>query len=113
MQEQLEKVLLERDCYHSLYTMARIRAEKAEEKNRHIDEQQRSMVELHVEKFGCVDRLLDDYTLIARDLFKADTNIDIFMNFNVQLSTGEHGHIDTCKGCPPGKFKVSIPSKIT
>lgn len=110
MQERLEKTLSERDSYLSLYTMAKLRAEKAEEKLRKYNEQQQSIVELLVEKFGFVDRILDTNTLLARDLFKPDTNIEIFLNFNVQLSTGESGFIETTKGCPPGKFKICIPS---
>jgi hypothetical protein len=110
MQERLEKTLLERDSYLSLYTMAKIRAEKAEEKNNKNTEQQKSIVELLVEKFGFVDRILDANTLLARDLFKPDTNIEIFINFNVQLSTGEQGYIETAKSCPSGKFKICIPS---
>ena len=110
MQEQLENTLLERDRYLALYTMAKLRAEKAEEKNQKTNEQQQSMVELLVEKFGFVDRLLDRHTLLARDLFKPDTNIEIFVNFNIQLSTGELGFIETANGCPPGKFKICIPS---
>jgi hypothetical protein len=110
MQERLEKTLLERDSYLSLYTMAKIRAEKAEEKIAKNNEQQQSIVELLIEKFGFIDRILDTNTLLARDLFKPDTNIEIFINFNVQLSTGEQGYIETAKGCPPGKFKICIPS---
>ena len=110
MQEQLENTLLERDRYLALYTMAKLRAEKAEEKNQKANERQQSMVELLVEKFGFVDRPLDGNTLLARDLFKPDTNIEIFVNFNIQLSTGELGYIETAKGCPPGKFKICIPS---
>jgi hypothetical protein len=90
--------------------MAKIRAEKAEEKNHKTTEQQQSIVELLVEKFGFIDRILDPNTLLARDLFKPDTNIEIFDNFNVQLSTGEQGYIETAKGCPSGKFKICIPS---
>ena len=110
MQEKLENTLLERDSYLSLYTMAKIRAEQAEEKVKKNTEQQQSIVELLVEKFGFIDRIIDTNTLIARDLFKPDTNIEIFSNFNVQLSTGEQGYIETAKGCPAGKFKICIPS---
>ncbi|CAF0799877.1 unnamed protein product [Adineta steineri] len=113
MQEQLEKTLLERDSYLSLYTMTKIRAEKAEEKNKKTNEQQQSIVELLVEKFGFIDRILDSNTLLARDLFKPDTNVEIFTNFNVQLSTGEQGYIETAKGCPQGKFKICIPNGIS
>ncbi|CAF3431042.1 unnamed protein product [Rotaria sp. Silwood1] len=113
MQEQLENVLLERDSYISLYTMTKIRAEKAEEKNKKTNEQQQSIVELLVEKFGFIDRILDTNTLLARDLFKPDTNIEIFINFNVQLSTGEQGYIETAKGCPLGKFKICIPNGLS
>lgn len=93
--------------------MAKIRAEKAEEKIQKHTEQQQSIVELLVEKFGFIDRIIDKNTLIAQDLFKPDTNIEIFINFNVQLSTGEQGYIETAKGCPPGKFKICIPSMIS
>ncbi len=110
MQERLENTLLERDSYLSLYTMAKVRAEKAEEKNKKTADQQQSIVELLVEKYGYVDRILDTNTLLARDLFKPDTNIEIFINFNVQLSTGEQGYIETAKGYPAGKFKICIPS---
>lgn len=113
MQEKLENISLERDNYLSLYTMSKIRAEKAEEKIRKHAEQQQSIVELLVEKFGFVDRIIDSNTLVARDLFKPDTNIEIFINFNVQLSTGEQGYIETAKGCPPGKFKIFIPNGIS
>lgn len=92
--------------------MAKIRAEKAEEKNKKSNEQQQSIVELLVEKFGFIDRILDAHTLLARDLFKPDTNIEIFDHFNVQLSTGEQGYIETANGCPPGKFQICIPSKF-
>ncbi|CAF2126564.1 unnamed protein product [Rotaria magnacalcarata] len=112
LQERLENALLERDTYVSLYTMAKMRAEKAEEKNNKTNEQQQSIVELLVEKFGFVDRVLDSNTVLARDLFKPDTNIEIFINFNVQLSSGEQGYIETAKGCPPGKFKICIPNGI-
>lgn len=113
LREQLENTLLERDRYLALYTMAKLRAEKAEEKDLKGKEQQQSMVELLVEKFGFVDRLLDGNTLLARDLFKPDTNIEIFVNFNIQLSTGELGYIETAKGCPPGKFKICIPNGLS
>lgn len=113
MQKKLEETLVERDSYVSLYQMSKIRAEKAEEKLRQSAEQQNSLVELLVEKFGFVDRLVDNRTIIARDLFKPDTNIEIFNNFNVQLSTGEHGFIETAKSCPPGKFKISFPRKTS
>ena len=113
MQERLEQTLLERDTYLALYNMAKIRAEKAEEKIKKTNEQQQSIVELLVEKFGFIDRILDGHTLLARDLFKPDTNIEIFDHFNIQLSTGEQGYIEIAKGCPPGKFKICIPSKFT
>jgi len=86
---------------------------KLKKKNKKTNEQQQSIVELLVEKFGFIDRILDINTLLARDLFKPDTNIEIFNNFNVQLSTGEQGYIETAKGCPPGKFKICIPNGLS
>jgi len=84
--------------------------ENWKKKNNTIEQ---SIVELLVEKFGFVDRIFDKHTLLGRDLFKPDTNISIFLNFNVQLSTGEQGYIDTIVGCPPGKFKICIPNGIS
>ncbi|GFQ81037.1 selenocysteine-specific elongation factor [Trichonephila clavata] len=43
---------------------------------------------------GFVDRMVNDYQVIVRDLFKKETNIQIFTNLKVVLSTGELGVIE-------------------
>ncbi|NWQ81006.1 SELB factor, partial [Columbina picui] len=59
-------------------------------------------------KEGQVERVMDDYSVIGRSLFKKETNIQIFVGLKVQLSTGEDGIIDGGFG-QSGKFKIRIP----
>ncbi len=61
-------------------------------------------------KEGLVERMIDAYTVIGRSLFKKETNLDLFMDLKVTLSTGEIGAIAGNFG-QSGKFKVRIPSK--
>lgn len=65
------------------------------------------------EKIGFIDRIVDGQTLIGKDLFQKDTNINAFVNFKVELSpTGEQGFIESPFG-QSGKFKVRFMSKTT
>ena len=65
------------------------------------------------EKLGFIDRLVDSQTIIGRDLFQKETNINAFVNFKVELSpTGEQGLIESSFG-QSGKFKVRFMSKCT
>ncbi|UJR36068.1 hypothetical protein I4U23_028804 [Adineta vaga] len=58
------------------------------------------------EKIGYIDRLVDDQTIIGKDLFQKETNINSFVNFKVELNpTGEQGFIESPFG-QSGKFKV-------
>uniref|UniRef100_A0A8D1PGU2 Selenocysteine-specific elongation factor n=1 Tax=Sus scrofa TaxID=9823 RepID=A0A8D1PGU2_PIG len=59
-------------------------------------------------KHGVVERVMDDYSVIGRSLFKKETNIQLFVGLKVRLSTGELGVIDSAFG-QSGKFKVHIP----
>uniref|UniRef100_A0A8C4YPN2 Selenocysteine-specific elongation factor n=1 Tax=Gopherus evgoodei TaxID=1825980 RepID=A0A8C4YPN2_9SAUR len=59
-------------------------------------------------KEGQVERVLDDYSVIGRSLFKKETNIQIFVGLKVKLSTGEEGVIEGGFG-QSGKFKIRIP----
>ncbi|OXB83009.1 UNVERIFIED_CONTAM: hypothetical protein H355_001352 [Colinus virginianus] len=59
-------------------------------------------------KEGQVERVMDDYSVIGRSLFKKETNIQIFVGLKVKLSTGEEGIIDGGFG-QSGKFKIRIP----
>ncbi len=63
------------------------------------------------EKVGLIDRLVDDQTIIGKDLFQKETNINAFVNFKVELNpTGEQGFIESSFG-QSGKFKVRFMSK--
>ena len=65
------------------------------------------------EKIGFIDRVVDGQTLIGKDLFQKETNINAFVNFKVELSpTGEQGFIESPFG-QSGKFKVRFMSKTT
>ncbi|KAM9185899.1 selenocysteine-specific elongation factor isoform 3-T3 [Dugong dugon] len=63
-------------------------------------------------KQGLVERVMDDYSVIGRSLFKKETNIQLFVGLKVHLSTGELGVIDSAFG-QSGKFKVHIPGGLS
>ncbi|XP_033721429.1 selenocysteine-specific elongation factor isoform X3 [Tursiops truncatus] len=63
-------------------------------------------------KHGIVERVMDDYSVIGRSLFKKETNIQLFVGLKVQLSTGELGVIASAFG-QSGKFKVHIPGGLS
>lgn len=60
-------------------------------------------------KEGVVERMNDPYVVIGKNLFKKETNMDLFNGMKVTLSTGEKGVIDGNFG-QSGKFKVRIQS---
>ncbi|XP_039256766.2 selenocysteine-specific elongation factor-like [Styela clava] len=62
-------------------------------------------------KEGIVDRIQDDYTVICRGLLKKESNIELFQNLKVELSTGEQGKIEGNFG-QSGKIKIRIPDGI-
>ncbi|XP_019392389.1 PREDICTED: selenocysteine-specific elongation factor [Crocodylus porosus] len=62
-------------------------------------------------KEGQVERVIDDYSVIGRSLFKKETNIQIFVGLKVKLSTGEDGIIEGGFG-QSGKFKIRIPDGL-
>ncbi|KAF3689797.1 Selenocysteine-specific elongation factor [Channa argus] len=59
------------------------------------------------QKEGQVERVTDDYTVIGRNLFKKETNLQLFVGLNVTLSTGESGVIEGGFG-QSGKFKIRV-----
>jgi len=59
-------------------------------------------------KEGTIDRVVDEYTIIGKDLFKKETDINIFVGLKVKRSTGEEGVIESSFG-KSGKFKVRFP----
>ena len=60
---------------------------------------------------GVVERMADDFTVIARSLFKKETNMQSFFGMKVQLSTGEKGSIEGGFG-QSGKVKIRIPAGL-
>ncbi|XP_045079779.1 selenocysteine-specific elongation factor-like isoform X2 [Coregonus clupeaformis] len=59
-------------------------------------------------KEGQVERVTDNYTVIGRNLFKKETNLQLFVGLKVTLSTGEAGVIEGGFG-QSGKFKIRVP----
>lgn len=59
---------------------------------------------------GLVERVMDEYTVIGKNMFKKETNIAMFTGLKVVLSTGEAGTIEGGFG-QSGKIKVRIPGK--
>lgn len=55
-------------------------------------------------------QVTDDYTVIGRNLFKKETNLQLFVGLKVKLSTGETGVIEGGFG-QSGKFKIRIQGK--
>lgn len=63
-------------------------------------------------KQGIVERMLDEYSVIVKSLFKKETNIQLFAGMKVTLSTGEAGMIEGAFG-QSGKIKVRIPNGLS
>ncbi|KAA0712859.1 Selenocysteine-specific elongation factor [Triplophysa tibetana] len=63
------------------------------------------------QKEGAVERVTDDYTVIGRNLFKKETNLQLFVGLKVTLSTGETGTIEGGFG-QSGKIKIRIPEGL-
>ncbi|KAG5838345.1 hypothetical protein ANANG_G00222760 [Anguilla anguilla] len=61
---------------------------------------------------GQVERVMDDYTVIGRNLFKKETNLQLFVGLKVKLSTGEEGVIEGGFG-QSGKFKIRVPEGLS
>ncbi|KAM5304492.1 selenocysteine-specific elongation factor isoform 7-T7 [Glossophaga mutica] len=57
-------------------------------------------------------KVIDNYSVIGRSLFKKETNIQQFVGLKVQLSTGELGIINSSFG-QSGKFKIHIPGGLS
>lgn len=55
--------------------------------------------------------MTDDYTVIGRNLFKKETNLQLFAGLKVTLSTGETGSIEGGFG-QSGKIKIRIPEGL-
>ncbi|XP_007254377.3 selenocysteine-specific elongation factor isoform X1 [Astyanax mexicanus] len=62
-------------------------------------------------KEGAVERVMDDYTVIGRNLFKKETNLQLFVGLKVTLSSGETGIIEGSFG-QSGKIKIRVPEGL-
>ncbi|KAL4219239.1 hypothetical protein ACF0H5_021821 [Mactra antiquata] len=62
-------------------------------------------------KEGLVERVMDKYTIIGKNMFKKETNIAAFSRLQIQLSTGESGVIEGGFG-QSGKIKIHIPDGL-
>uniref|UniRef100_A0A4W4F2H4 Selenocysteine-specific elongation factor n=1 Tax=Electrophorus electricus TaxID=8005 RepID=A0A4W4F2H4_ELEEL len=62
-------------------------------------------------KEGAVERVTDDYTVIGRNLFKKETNLQLFVGLKVTLSSGETGVIEGGFG-QSGKIKIRVPEGL-
>lgn len=52
--------------------------------------------------------MTDDYTVIGKNLFKKETNLQLFVGLKVTLSSGETGVIEGSFG-QSGKIKIRVP----
>ncbi|KAB5584188.1 hypothetical protein PHYPO_G00104510 [Pangasianodon hypophthalmus] len=62
-------------------------------------------------KEGAVERVTDDYTVIGKNLFKKETNLQLFVGLKVTLSSGETGVIEGNFG-QSGKIKIRVPEGL-
>ena len=63
------------------------------------------------QKQGVVERLVNDYELVCKNMFKKETNIHLFSGLIVILSTGEKAVIDGPFG-QSGKFKIRLKGML-
>lgn len=62
-------------------------------------------------KTGSIDRIKNENEVIGKDIFKKETNIQLFVGLKVNLSTGEEGVIDGAFG-QSGKVNIRIPGGL-
>lgn len=62
-------------------------------------------------KTGFVDRLVNNNEIIVKNLFKKDSNLQLFIGLKIRLSTGETGIIESAFG-QSGKVKVRINNAL-
>lgn len=61
---------------------------------------------------GSIDRIVDDYNIIGKGLFKKETNIELFVGLKIKHSTAGEGIIEGSFG-KSGKFKATFPQSIS
>lgn len=62
------------------------------------------------ERTGVVERAVNTQELIVRGMFKKESDLQLFQNLHVKLSSGETGHIISGFG-KSGKIKVFLPGE--
>ena len=75
---------------------------------------QENSIKLYKDKVkkGTVDRVVDNYTIIVKELFDKNVNIQQFVGKEVILSTGEVGRIDGSFG-KSGKIRVLFKEALS
>ena len=63
-------------------------------------------------KEGVAERASNEYEVIVRDLFKKETNVELFTGLKVELSSGELGTIEGTFG-QSGKIKVRVMNGLS
>jgi len=64
------------------------------------------------EKTGVIERANNDYELIGKNMFKKESNLQLFDGFKVKISTGEIGFMDGPFG-QSGKFKIRLKDPLS
>jgi selenocysteine-specific elongation factor len=63
-------------------------------------------------RVGRIERVVDNYTLLVKDLFKKETNVNLFIGKTVVIkATGNIGKIDAAFG-KSGKVKVHFSNGV-
>lgn len=64
-------------------------------------------------KFGTIDKVIDTHTILVKDLFKKEVNINNYVGKQVEMeSTGNLGKIHSSFG-NSGKVKISMDQPVT
>ncbi|OZJ03798.1 hypothetical protein BZG36_03023 [Bifiguratus adelaidae] len=63
------------------------------------------------EKTGMIDRIVDNETVIVKNMFKKDSDVELFLRMNVSVITGATGYIESRFG-QGGKVKVRFDSGV-
>ena len=64
------------------------------------------------QKVGSIEKLVDNYTLLGKDLFSKETPLAPFIGMQVFLSNGKKGVIHSSFG-KSGKFKIKFEEEVT
>lgn len=62
-------------------------------------------------KAGTIDRVINEYEVICKNIFKKETNVELFSGLKVNLSSGEEGVIEQSFG-QSGKVRIRVPQGL-